>query len=353
MVARMGSRIGRVLSALVVLTFYHIACAGDAESDAPSPDGASVRSGLASKYPGDVGIERDTRVVFMEQFEEDSMESLWNRWESVGDRTGQSFDTDVPPGSSGRQSLLMERTFGSGAKLYRRLKNKEGGWGFDRLFARYYLKIASDCGDIHHMGTCIGGNLPATPWPVVKAGVPTDGAKSFWSGIETCGSSWRWDYYTYWCEMRASPPKGQTWGNSFIWDPGLKVERGGWICVEHMLKVNDPADSNGEQALWIDGRLVSHLGKAFPKGLWQYDKFQPGKGGDGIRWDADKKSPAHFTTPEGGAPFEGFRWRTNPELNINFLWLYIYTEKPNGHSIKIWFDHVVVATEYIGPIRPR
>jgi hypothetical protein len=28
----------------------------------------------------------------------------------------------------------------------------------------------------------------------------------------------------------------------------------------------------------------------------------------------------------------------------------IYSEKPEGHRIKVWFDDVVVATEYIGPL---
>jgi hypothetical protein len=175
----------------------------------------------------------------------------------------------------------------------------------------------------------------------------------FWSGIEPFGKSWVWDFYTYWWEMRGSPPRGQTWGNSFIRDRNLKVEKGRWICVEQMIQMNDVGESNGEQALWIDGELVSHLGKGFPKGLWTYDKFTPGKGGGGIRWDHAKSAPERFTIAEGGAPFEGFRWRTVPELNVNYVWLYIYTEKPAGHRIKVWYDDVVVATSYIGPMRER
>ena len=307
--------------------------------------------GIAAKYPGDAGIDRDPRVVFVEDFEQDSIDALWKRWETVSDRPGQSFSEDVPPGSKGKHSLIMERTKGSGAQLYRRLKNKDGGWGYDRVFARYYVKFDPDCGEIHHFGPCLGGSNPATPWPSVKAGQPTDGAKSFWVGIEPFGKSWVWDYYAYWCEMRGSPPRGQTWGNSFLRDPNLKVAKGRWICIEQMVQMNKPGDTDGEQALWIDGQLISYLGQGFPKGLWTYDKFTPGKGGGGIRWDKEKGGPERFTVPEGGAPFEGFRWRTVPELNVNYVWLYIYTEKPEGHHIKVWYDHVVVATDYIGPIR--
>jgi hypothetical protein len=153
--------------------------------------------------------------------------------------------------------------------------------------------------------------------------------------------------------MRGSPPRGQTWGNTFIRAPNLKVAKGSWICIEQMIQMNDPEDTNGEQALWIDGKPVSHLGKGFPKGLWTYDKFTPGKGGPGIRWNHEKSGPERFTVPEGGAPFEGFRWRTIQELKVNCVWLYIYTQKPAGHRIKVWFDDVVVATAYIGPMRPR
>jgi hypothetical protein len=92
------------------------------------------------------------------------------------------------------------------------------------------------------------------------------------------------------------------------------------------------------------------LGKGFPNGLWTYDKFYPGKGGQGIRWNKERKGGERFEVPQGGAPFEGFRWRTVADLNVNYVWLYIYTEKPAGHRIKVWFDDVVVATDYIGPI---
>ena len=50
--------------------------------------------------------------------------------------------------------------------------------------------------------------------------------------------------------------------------------------------------------------------------------------------------------------FEGFRWRTAKELDLNFVWAYLYiTDAPEGHVSKVWFDDIVVATEYIGPIK--
>jgi hypothetical protein len=188
---------------------------------------------------------------------------------------------------------------------------------------------------------------------MVSAGTRPDGAKSFWSGIEPFGAAWTWDFYTYWCEMRGSPPRGQTWGNSFIREPTLKVEKGKWICIEQMIKLNDVGDTNGEQALWIDGKQVSHLGKGFPKGVWIFDKFNPGKGGTGVRWNDAKGEREDIRVPKEGAAFDGFRWRTARELNVNYVWLYVYTTKPDGHRIKVWFDDVVLATEYIGPLAGR
>jgi hypothetical protein len=123
--------------------------------------------GIAAGYPGDRGIENDSAVVFVENFEEKTLEDLWKRWETVTDRSGMSFSSDVPANSAGRQSLVMDRTSGSGSHLYRRLKNKSGGWGYEQLFARYYVKFDPDCGEIHHFGTCLGGNNPPTPWPSV------------------------------------------------------------------------------------------------------------------------------------------------------------------------------------------
>lgn len=314
----------------------------------PLPSGP----GLAAGYPGDAGIEKDPAVIQVEKFEQADVPALAAQWETVSEKESISFTADVPAGSTGKQSLLMDRQKGSGGSLYRRLKNEKAknGFGYDKVFSRCYVKFAEDCGEIHHFGPCLGGNLPATQWPSVKAGIRTDGAKSFWSGIEPNGKSWTWDFYTYWSEMRGSPPRGQTWGNSFIRDPKLTVEKGRWICVEQMIKMNDVGDTNGEQALWLDGKLIAHQGKGFPKGRWTFDKFEPGKSGDAVKWSDEKKEREYSKVPEGGVPFEGYRWRTVPELNVNYVWLYTYTEKPEGHRIRVWYDDLVVATRYIGPL---
>lgn len=324
---------------LVVVQLAGIAAAQDKEP----------AQGIAAKYPGDAGIERDPRVLFVEKFSVGSADALQQRWDNVAQVEAMTLVEDVPSGAADSTALLTTHTGGkgTGCQLFTRLPDGGG----EHVFARFYVKFDRDCADVHHFGTCIGGNVPATPWPKVRAGQRTSGDHSFWVGIEPFGKMWQWDYYAYWCEMRGSPPRGQTWGNSFIHDSTLKVERDRWICVETMVKVNQVGQADGELALWIDGRPVSHLGAGFPKGKWTFDKFLPNQGGEGVRWNDETGDREYFDTPEQGAPFEGFRWRTNDELKVNFVWAYVYiTGAADGHVSKIWFDNIVVAKEYIGPI---
>jgi len=292
-----------------------------------------VATPLALKYPEDVGIANDPNVVFAEDFESGSLEAVQVRWESVKNVAGMALSADVPTGSHGRHSLLMTHIGGqgTGAHLYRRLRP-----GYDKLHVRFYVKFDPDCWPIHHF-VHVGGYNPPTAWPQGGAGIRPNGDERFSTGVEPFGEKWRWDFYSYWMEMRSSPDN-HSWGHDFINDSELKVERGRWICVELMMKMNDPpAQRNGEQALWIDGRpwvkdgqLVSHLGPGFPKGKWVWDSFLPDSQGE---------------------PFEGFRWRQNEELKLNFLWLLLYiTKAPPGHVSKVWFDDIVVAQEYIGSI---
>ncbi len=313
----------------------------------PVTKGLPEGPGLAAKYPGDAGIAKDPDVVFAENFTAPSLDKVLSDWESVQSREIMSFSDDVPPGSSGKHSLLMTHVGGTnnGGHLYRRLPS-----GYDQLFVRFYVKFDPQCGPIHHFFH-VGGYNPATPYPQGGAGLRPHGDERLSVGVEPFGNDWQWDYYAYWMEMQGSPPHGQTWGNTFIHRPALKVERGKWVCMELMLKLNDVGDTNGEMALWMNGKLVSHLGKGFPKGKWVYDKFQPGEGGEGVRWDDAKGGPIPLAFPPEGLPFEGIRWRRDAHLQINFLWVLFYiTDSPQGHVSKVWFDDIVAAKHYIGPL---
>jgi hypothetical protein len=307
------------------------------------PEGA----GLAAGYPGDEGIERHPAVVFAENFEAATLDEVSRRWEETRQPGIMSLSGDVPPASGGRRSLLVSHVGGGGdgGHLYRRLTP-----GHERLFVRFYVKFDRQCAPIHHFFH-VGGYHPSTPYPQGGAGTRPRGNERFSVGVEPYGQAWAWDYYAYWMEMRGSPPRGQTWGNSFIRDPGLKAPRDTWTCAELFIKLNDVGESNGELALWIDGKRASHLGRGFPRGRWVYDKFTPGEGGEGIRGSDRQRGPERFRVPPGGQPFEGFRWRSDEKLKLNYLWVLLYiTGAPEGQVSKVWLDDIVVAREYIGPL---
>ncbi|MBS1575931.1 MAG: hypothetical protein JST09_11570 [Bacteroidetes bacterium] len=41
-------------------------------------------------------------------------------------------------------------------------------------------------------------------------------------------------------------------------------------------------------------------------------------------------------------PFQGFRWRTDPNININWLWFEFYHGNPNAPSSNIKSDNLVI-----------
>ena len=285
-----------------------------------------AQDGIAKKYLRDAGIENDPDVIVAEMFEGTSVASIVSRWTSAGNDAGMSLVSDVPPQSGGTRSLLMTSVGGSntGGQLYKKLAP-----GHDQLYFRYYVKYSSS-NTYHHTGGWIGGYNPLTDWPQGGAGERPTGNDRFSIGAEPGNTALKFDLYTYWMGMRPSPT-GEFWGNTFIQNPAVALTADRWTCIEIMVKMNDPVSaSNGELALWIDGTQVIHLREGSPRGRWNLNMFFP---------DAT------------GSPFEGFQWRNASQLNLNWIWLLYYTTgNPSGFVGRVWFDHAVVAKNYIGPI---
>jgi hypothetical protein len=288
--------------------------AGVGGPDCPNAMG----SGIASRYVGDVGIESDPDVVLSEDFEAGDMHALLSGWEYATHEERMSFSSDVPSVSAGTQSLFM----GGSADMYQRLLP-----GYDQLYIRFYAKFEARCQSPGHW-VWLGGRHPSVPWPWPEAGTCPDGDERWSTGVEPMGAHWSWDFYTYWTGMR-SAPSGDFWGNTFSGRPSpWPVPKNEWVCVEFMVKMNDPvSDHNGEQAFWINGVKLAHLGPGFPMGTWKWDGFYP---------------------DDGGSPFEGFQWRKTQDLAINYVWLEHYV--PNDPDCGCWFDDLVIAREYIGPM---
>jgi len=271
---------------------------------APGPD----KGGIASLYQGDEGIERDPRVLFVEDFETGTVEAIGARWGSISKKENIALSGNIHANSPGNKSLHISKN----GHLYTHTK------GVDTFYARFYVKFHEKTGYIHHFVHLVADRTP-TPWPKGGAGETPPGDSKFSTGIEPTGRWGRypppgvWNFYTYWHEMKSK------WGTVFN-GKQKPIQPGRWYCVEAMLKANSsPEKADGEQAFWVDGELYGRFG--------------------------------------------GFRWRTSDKLKINSFWLLFYnTGQPARHNrdpnpesrvMEVWFDDIVIATEYIGPVRGK
>ncbi|MDA7980396.1 MAG: polysaccharide lyase [Pirellulales bacterium] len=276
--------------------------------------------GLAANYAGDRAIETDAAVLFVDGFESGKLDH-WDEDQSAGDESRVSVTDNKADVFFGQHACQMTATRG---------QNNGGGlikWlpeGQDEIFARFYVKFADDAGYVHHF---VHINGEAKRWGSFgQAGKQPKGDDFFTTGIEPW-FDWgknpppgKWNFYTYWQEMRAAPD-GNYWGNSFPAEGG-DIPRGEWICMEVRVKLNTPGKHDGEQTLWRDGEQIAHV--------------------------------------------TGLNWRSTEKLKANVFWLMSYvTERAFGHteqhavkhtdtanlqSHTVWFDQVVVATKYIGPL---
>jgi len=292
-----------VWAALGLALLANRAAAGEPDK-LPEGDG-----GIAAKFAGDAGIDKDPRVLLHEDFESGTFDT--KRWSDISNKAGAlSFAADAPPASAGTKSLLMTGKLGEnmGGHLFRRFKP-----GVETMHARFYVKFAPDCDYIHHFVHIVAEN-PSMPWPTGGAGVCPQGDMKFSTGLEPAGFDKKfsppgaWNFYTYWHRMKKSGD-GRYWGNSFLPPTPVVSERGRWYAMEMMVRCNTVGKDDGRQAFWVDGRLV----------------------GD----------------------FKGFEWRTSGDLKINAFWLMSYvTDRWTENKVnRVSFDDVVVATEYIGPVK--
>ncbi len=262
-------------------------------------------NGIASSYPGDEGIERDPRVLFVDDFETGTVDEIGARWGNISKKENFSLSGDIHPNSPGNRSIQISKN----GHLYTHTR------GVDTFYARFYVKFHDKIGYVHHFVHLIADRTP-TPWPKGGAGETPPGDAKFSTGIEPTGRWGKypppgvWNFYTYWHEMKTK------WGSVYN-GKQEPIQPGRWYCVEALLKANSsPEKSDGVQAFWVDGELYGR--------------------------------------------FDGFRWRTSDKLKINSFWLLFYnTEQPARHNkdpkpesriMEVWFDDVVIATEYIGPV---
>jgi len=269
---------------------------------------ATQPAGIASKYPGDVRIEKDPAVLLHEDFEANSLNDA--RWSNISNKAGAlKLVRDKANVHGGTQALEVMATLGenTGGHLFRRFKR-----GREKLHARFCVKFARDIDYIHHF-VHMAAELPATPWPTGGAGELPAGDKKFTVAIEPWSHNGKypppggWHFYCYWWKMPRSAD-GKYWGAGFAKKPYAVPKRGKWYCVEFMARCNTPGKPDGEVALWIDGKQLAH--------------------------------------------YKDVNWRSDEKLKLNAFRLMLYVTEHSARKNKVnrvWFDDVVVATEYIGP----
>lgn len=308
-----------------------------------APAAVVAPAGLAARHPGDAGLAAEPAVRFVGGFE-----NGLDGWQ-IRHRGIFTVTDDAIFAHSGRRCALATATRGvdQGGEIALVLPKGE-----DRLFVRFYCRFAPDTCWPHHF---VKLRALAKGFDGA-AGKAPPGDQGFWTGIEPLRGTWR--FYTYWHRMRGWNNPGREpgrnddgtettkendfYGNSFTPDGQPPVPKDRWICVEAMLQGNTVGTHDGAMAFWIDGVEVGRYGPGTPVGSWWRNVFVT---------SGDKN-----THP---APFPGFDFRTTSALRVNevaLLW-YVsdeYAAKCTATQNRVWFDDVVVATEYIGPrVEPK
>ena len=277
---------------------------------------APVQQGLAAKYPGDVGIEKDPAVLLYEGFEKPFVSVDWMK-------PGGWFDLTPKPGTGAEITDRVPAADGKRCLQFNLKQGKQGSGGMFHLippsevvYFRYYRRFADDWqwpdGYGPHDGMIFGGKWSA----------PTDTDLSiyldFWMTgdtvmrIATAKQELGYDGWHDYLKKRypRTPEQDPPGGNQFPWNRSRPdtIVPGKWHCVEGMVKLSTPGKEDGEVRLWVNGKLVSEY------------------------TDLPLRDANH----------------ADLKLNMVFLAPYFHPGSPKDQTH--WADAIVVATKYIGPV---
>ena len=288
------------------------------------PDGGA---GLAARHPGDAGLARDAAVLVFEDFESaGEWDDLAKRWDAIHHREHMALVRQPGEIFAGRRSLectLPQQNAEFSHALAAALKPAR-----THLFLRYYARLDSgfDVVGSSHNGCMISGGYfvdgAATP------GIPADGRNKFlaalehWRGEADVPSPGEINVYLYHPEQRSRWgdhffPDGTVlpdssrpfdFGEGFIKRPNQVISLGRWHCYEFMLALNTPGRRDGRIAAWVDGRLI--------------------------------------------ADFTHLRLRDVDALVIDRFGVNFHAHANPKAPTRQWFDNIVAASEYIGPMTP-
>jgi hypothetical protein len=296
---------------------------GQAPQKAPTPL-PQGNHGIAAKYPEDQGIERDKGVLFHEDFEAGNLREKWdNVYHDANIRI-----TDEPANVHGGKKALEFTIPKQQAEVSNELV-KQFKRGQDVLFLRYYSKFEKgfDQTGSSHNGGFLAAIAPGVPF--ATPGVKANGRNKFiatfenWRGEAGTPSPGDLNVYCYHPEQRSEYgdhffPSGKVlpfssrpgdFGPHFVSRPDIIPDLDRWRCFEFMLKANTVGQRDGRIACWLDGKLI--------------------------------------------ADFPNLHLRDDEALKINFAAIDLHIGSNRTRQNKKWYDDVVVATSYIGPVSRR
>ena len=299
--------------------------------------GASLfGDGIVSRYPNDVGIENDPDVILFDGFESyTSPSQLTTKWDRAGHLPWKRIATEPGNYVGGHKGLEMQLPISQTevSNAFGKNINPEESVLYVRTYEKWDLGFSVTTGG--HNGTRIIGHSPSTPGtPPPRDGTGwfvfllqsnkgrTGRAGEVQPGFGHVYAYWpfqRTGYGDHWYSDGTVIPYSPVIGNKGDWlaypaqypdfvpMPNWQPVRGVWYCYEFMVKINDLGRRNGEVAYWIDGELKGHWTNLFMRSV-----------------DWLKINDANFV--------------------MHALW----TTRVN----KKWYDNVVIARSYIGPISP-
>ncbi len=306
---------------------------GPLPSDASAPADASVNgalpsgdNGIAARYPADRGIAMDTDVIFADDFESyANAQGLNPNWDNAfGNIRIATEPANVFGGTHALEFRSPQQATELSNGVQKILRNE-----LDVLFLRYYAKYdpSFDVVGSSHNGGGISahyfqGNM-ATP------GVPANGRNKFlieyecWRGAPAEPNPGNLNVYIYHPEQRSMYgdhffPDGMVLPNSsmpgnfgpeFVARANVVPQVGRWYSFEVMLRANTVGMRDGRVALWLDGALI--------------------------------------------ADFRNLRLRDIDTLKIDRFNLSLHIGSNTVRETRKYYDNVVAARSYIGPVFNR
>ncbi len=295
--------------------------------------------GIAAQYPHDIGIAEASGVIFADDFESwegDGERKPADKWHGIRmnrtSRTRAISGKVAVAGTQGPGDRVLEiacwhekgrsQVGGIWLKLGNYNNSNEGlGDGYDELYVRYYIKFDENYRAVRNHGSNLGGRdvtMKNAAW-VGMAGIRDVSSRGyFFSGLQPWGERGSREleigFYSYHLDKKGP------WGARYEVGEKMPIRVGKWHCVERHMKLNSVDRSTGEakadglEELWIDGELSIRK--------------------------------------------EGLRFRRVPHLRIASFSLETYyhglpEEFGRTNPIKVYFDNVVIARAYIGPITPK